>query len=172
MTPSTNKAWLDLTVEETLEPDLPICDPHHHLWEFRKDRAAHKYLLDEILADVNAGHNIVSTVFIECGAMYKTSGPEAMRVVGETEFVNGIAAMSASGLYDPCRIAAGIVGSVDLDMGAAAGAVLDAHMAAGGGRFRGIRCQRKMDVRLINSNNIFALWPDGRWAMDRVTAMS
>ena len=146
MTPSTNKAWLDLTVEETLEPDLPISDPHHHLWEFRKDRAAHKYLLDEILADVNAGHNIVSTVFIECGAMYKTSGPEAMRVVGETEFVNGIAAMSASGLYDPCRIAAGIVGSVDLDMGAAAGAVLDAHMAAGGGRFRGIRCQGNWDA--------------------------
>jgi len=145
MTPSTNKAWLDQVVEETLEPELPICDPHHHLWEFRTERVAHKYLLDEILADVNAGHNIVSTVFIECAAMYKTDGPEAFRVVGETEFVNGIAAMSASGLYGDCRIAAGIVGSADLNAGAAVGAVLDAHIQAGGGRFRGIRCQGNWD---------------------------
>ena len=85
-------------IEQTLEPDLPICDPHHHLWEFRYDRTAHRYLLDEIVADVNAGHNVVSTVFIECGAMYRAEGPQALRTVGETEFVNGIAAMSASGL--------------------------------------------------------------------------
>ncbi len=137
----TNKEWLALTVEETLEPDLPICDPHHHLWEFRHERTAHRYLLNDILADTNAGHNIVSTVFIECGSMYKTSGPEAMREVGETEFVNGIAAMSASGLYGETRIAAGIVGAADLLLGSAVGAVLDAHIAAGGGRFRGIRNQ-------------------------------
>lgn len=147
MTPSTNKAWLDQVVEETLEPALPICDPHHHLWEFRTERVAHKYLLDEILADLNAGHNVVSTVFIECGAMYKTSGPEAFRPVGETEFVNGVAAMSASGLYGDRRVAAGIVGSVNLDIGAAAGDVLDAHIQAGGGRFRGIRCQGTWDAR-------------------------
>jgi L-fuconolactonase len=146
MTPSSNKAWLDQVVEETLEPELPICDPHHHLWEFRTERVAHKYLLDEILADVGAGHNVVSTVFIECGAMYKPDGPETFRVVGETEFVNGIAAMSASGLYGPCRIAAGIVGSVNLDIGATAGEVLDAHVQAGGGRFRGIRCQGTWDA--------------------------
>ena len=145
MTPSTNKAWLDLVTEETLEPDLPICDPHHHLWEFRTERVAHKYLMDEIQADVSAGHNVVSTVFIECYAMYKTDGPEAFRPVGETEFVNGVAAMSASGLYGPCRIAEGIVGSVNLDIGAAAGDVLDAHIQAGGGRFRGIRCQGNWD---------------------------
>jgi len=146
MIPSTNKPWLDLVIEETLEPALLICDPHHHLWEFRQDRVAHKYLLDELLVDVNAGHNVVSTVFIECGAMYKTSGPEAFRVVGETEFVNGIAAMSASGLYGDCSVAAGIVGSVDLDLGAEAGVVLDAHIKAGGGRFRGIRCQGNWDA--------------------------
>lgn len=146
MTPSKNKAWLDKTVEETLEPGLAICDPHHHLWEFRHERTAHKYLMDEILADVNAGHNVVSTVFIECGAMYKTTGPEALRPVGETEFVNGVAAMSASGLYGDCQLAAGIVGSVNLDIGAAAGAVLDAHVQAGGGRFRGIRCQGNWDA--------------------------
>ncbi len=138
---STNRDWLDQVVEESLEPDLPIIDPHHHLWEFRHERAAHHYLLDEVLEDVNAGHNVVKTVFVECGAMFRADGPKAMEVVGETEFVNGVAAMSASGLYGPCRIAAGIVGRADLSLGAAVGEVLDAHIAAGGGRFRGIRHQ-------------------------------
>jgi len=137
---SSNEGWLDLVKEEIIEPDLPICDPHHHLW----DRNSHqpiqpRYLLDEILEDINSGHNIVSTVFIECGAMFKTDGPEHMRPVGETEFVNGIAAMSASGAYGSSKIAAGIVGTVDLTIGSLAGEVLDAHIVAGGGRFRGIR---------------------------------
>ena len=108
---TTNHEWLGLTVEEPLEPALPICDPHHHLWDMGSGRVAPRYLLDEILEDVRGGgHNIVSTVFIECGAMLKPDGPEAMRSIGETEFVNGIAAMSASGLYGKTRIAAGIVG--------------------------------------------------------------
>jgi L-fuconolactonase len=136
---SSNEAWLSKVKEEVLEPDLPICDPHHHLWEFRKGGVQPRYLLDEILADVGGGHNIVSTVFIECGAMFKADGPEDYRCVGETEFVNGIAAMSASGLYGKTRVAAGIIGTVDLRIGDAAAGVLDAHIAAGGGRFRGIR---------------------------------
>lgn len=136
---ATNDEWLALTVEETLEPDLPICDPHHHLWEFRHERVEPRYLMDEIQADLNTGHNIVSTVFIECKAMYRSDGPEALTFVGEVEFVNGIAAMSASGLYGPTRVAAGIISSADLMMGAAAGETLDAQIAAGGGRFRGIR---------------------------------
>ena len=143
---STNKEWLDLTVEETLEPDLPICDPHHHLWEFRHERVAHCYLLSEILADVNAGHNVVSTVFIECGPMYKTSGPEAMRVLGETEFANGVAAMSASGLYGEARIVAGIAGTANLKLGSGVGAVLDGQIAVAGGRFCGIRHQATWDA--------------------------
>ena len=153
---STNKAWLDLTVEETLEPDLPICDPHHHLWEFRHERVAHCYLLNEILADVNSGHNVVSTVFIECGAMYKTSGPETMRVLGETEFANGVAAMSASGLYGEARIVAGIVGTADLKLGRGAGAVLDGQIAVAGGRFRGIRHQATWDAsdEVPNGRNV------------------
>jgi len=122
-TRSTNHNWLAQTVEASLEPDLPICDPHHHLWDLRAGRVASRYLLDEIVEDVAAGHNVVSTVFIECGAMFKSDGPEVLRPVGETEFVNGIAAMSASGLC----------------LGSAVGAVLDAQIAAGGGRFRGIR---------------------------------
>jgi L-fuconolactonase len=134
-----NQEWLALTVEEPLEPDLPICDPHHHLWDGEAARVAPRYLLDEIVADARSGHNVVSTVFIECGAMFKPDGPEPFRAGGETEFVNGIAAMSASGLYGPTRVAAGIVGSAPLRLGAAVGAVLDAQIAAGGGRFRGIR---------------------------------
>lgn len=114
---ATNDDWLALAQEDTLEPDLPICDSHHHLWDNRPDLVEPRYLLDEILTDLNSGHNIISTVFVQCGAMHKADGPEAMRVVGETEFVNGIAAMSASGAYGPTRIAAGIVGQVDLNLG-------------------------------------------------------
>ena len=138
-TRSTNHNWLAQTVEASLEPDLPICDPHHHLWDLRAGRVASRYLLDEIVEDVAAGHNVVSTVFIECGAMFKSDGPEVLRPVGETEFVNGIAAMSASGLYGKTRVAAGIIGTASLRLGSAVGAVLDAQIAAGGGRFRGIR---------------------------------
>ena len=136
---SAHDDWLELTVEETLEPDLPICDPHHHLWEFKTERTQPRYLLDEMLEDLNAGHNVVSTVFVECGVMFKADGPEEMRCIGETEFVRGIAAMSASGLYGDCRVAKGIVGTCDLKIGDAAADVLDAQIEAGGGRFKGIR---------------------------------
>lgn len=139
MSSPSNAEWLLLTTEETLEPELIICDPHHHLWENRFERTANRYLLNDILEDINVGHKIVSTVFIECGAMWKADGPEAMRVIGETEFVNGIAAMSASGMYGPCKIAAGIICTADLTLGSSVGAVLDAQLAAGGGRVRGIR---------------------------------
>jgi L-fuconolactonase len=139
-TPSSNQAWLAQVVEEPLEPALPICDPHHHLWDKVKGRVSARYLLDEMLDDIaTSGHNVVSTVFIECGAMYNKPAPAAMRPVGEVEFVNGIAAMSVSGLYGTPRVAAGIVGTADLRLGDAVGGVLDAEIAAGGGRFRGIR---------------------------------
>ena len=126
--------WLAQVQEDVLEADLPICDPHHHLWDY----PGRRYLLDELLADVGSGHNVVSTVFMECGSMYRADGAEALRPVGETEFVNGIAAMSASGGYGDCRVCAAIVGYADLNLGAAVGDVLDAHAAASP-RFRGIR---------------------------------
>jgi predicted TIM-barrel fold metal-dependent hydrolase len=137
--PSTNQAWLDKVTEQVLEPDLPICDPHHHLWDKRAGGVQSRYLLDEILDDIAGGHNVVSTVFIECAQMFKADGRENFRCVGETEFVNGIAAMSASGIYGKARVAAAIIGTVDLRIGDAAADVLDAQIAAGGGRFRGIR---------------------------------
>jgi L-fuconolactonase len=127
--------WLAKTTEEILEPDLAIVDPHHHLWDF----PTHRYLLPDLLADTGSGHKIESTVFIECTACYRADGPPAMRTLGETEFVNGISAMSASGGYGATRVAAGIVGLVDLTIGGAAEDVLRAHMAAAGPRFKGIR---------------------------------
>lgn len=128
------KDWLAQVVEDIVEPGLPICDPHHHLWDHPDSR----YLLDELLADTGSGHNVVSTVFVECASMYRAEGPEALRPVGETEFVNGIAAMSASGGYGPTRACAGIVGFADLTLGSAVAEVLDAHLLASP-RFRGIR---------------------------------
>lgn len=126
--------WLNLVTEETLEPALPICDPHHHLW----DHPDKPYLLPELLADTGSGHNVVSTVFVECDAMYRCDGPVAMQPIGETEFVNGVAAMSASGAYGDLRAALGIVSFADLTLGAAVGDVLDAHMSVTS-RFKGIR---------------------------------
>ena len=151
---SSNNKWLNTVEEEIIEPELPICDAHHHLW----DRNTHqpiqpRYLLDEILEDVNCGHNIVSTVYIECGAMFKADGPEYFRPIGETEFVNGIAAMSASETYGKTKIAAAIIGTVDLRIGELAGEVLDAHIAAGGGRFRGIRRAVAWDAADVIKNH-------------------
>ncbi|HIA16737.1 MAG TPA: amidohydrolase [Dehalococcoidia bacterium] len=132
--------WLALTQEETLEPDIPICDPHHHFWDFRTQRIPYqRYLLHELADDVNSGHNVKSTVFIEARSMYRTDGPEEMRPVGEVEFVQGLAAASASGLYGPTKIAAAIVGHANLNLGDAVEPVLEALHAASPNRFRGIR---------------------------------
>jgi L-fuconolactonase len=127
--------WLALRQEEIIEPGLEIVDPHHHLW----DRPGHRFLIDELLANTGSGHNISQTVFIECGSMYRVDGPVEMKFVGETEFVNGTAAMSASGQYGPTRLCRGIVGHADLRLGDAVARVLEAQIAAGDGRFRGIR---------------------------------
>jgi predicted TIM-barrel fold metal-dependent hydrolase len=127
--------WLARRREEILEPALPIVDPHHHLW----DRPDNRYLLDELLADTSSGHNILATVFVQARAMLRAAGPAEMRPIGETEFVNGVAAMSASGIYGPTRHCAGIVGHADLMLGSWVEPVLEAHLRAGGDRFRGIR---------------------------------
>ena len=132
--------WLALTQEPILEPELPICDPHHHFWDFRTARIPYqRYLLHELTADVDQGHNIRSTVFIEARAMYRATGPAEMRPVGEVEFVQGLAAASASGLYGQCRAAAAIVGHADLKLGERVAPVLEALQAASPNRFKGIR---------------------------------
>jgi predicted TIM-barrel fold metal-dependent hydrolase len=132
--------WLALTVEPSLEPDLPICDPHHHFWDFRTERLPYtRYLLHELAADIASGHNVRSTVFIEARSMYRADGPEEMRPVGEVEFAQGLAAASASGLYGPGRAAAAIIGHANLNLGERVEPVLAALHAASPNRFRGIR---------------------------------
>jgi predicted TIM-barrel fold metal-dependent hydrolase len=147
--------------EPVLEPDLVIVDPHHHLWDWRSRVAAAgppthefetiyrltpRYLLDELLADLNSGHRVTATVYIECRSMYRADGPKEFAPVGETEFVNGVAAMSASGLYGEARACAGIVGHVDLTLGDRAVEVLEAHLARAPDRFRGVRHSASWDA--------------------------
>lgn len=123
--------WLGQIVEAPLEPDRPICDPHHHLWDHPKSR----YLADELLADI-AGHNVVSTVFVECASEYRKDGPAELKPVGETEFVQSVADSNST---DATAVCAGIVGLADLTLGDAVKPVLEAHVDASPNRFRGIR---------------------------------
>jgi predicted TIM-barrel fold metal-dependent hydrolase len=145
--------------EPILEPELPIVDPHHHFWlmpeaaidatEARGTVTARglaavfrlrpRYLFDELLADVTSGHKVLATVYNDARAMYRSGGPPEMKSVGEVEFVNGMAAMAASGVFGNVRICAGIVGGADLRMGACVERVLEAHIQAGGDRYRGVR---------------------------------
>ena len=127
--------WLAGSVEDVIDPGLPIVDPHHHLW----DEGEGRYLFPELLRDLNSGHNIRATVYVQCRSMYRRSGPIEMKPVGEVEFVNGVAAQSASGLYGQSAACAGIVGFADLALGQRAAPVLEALMRAGGNRLRGIR---------------------------------
>jgi L-fuconolactonase len=127
--------WLALHREDIIDPALPIVDPHHHLW----DRPANRYFFHDLHDDLAAGHNIRATVAIECGAMYRQRGAAAMQPIGETEFFNGAAAMSASGQYGDQQVCAGIVGFADLCLGDSVAPTLDAHIKAGGDRFRGVR---------------------------------
>jgi L-fuconolactonase len=140
--------------EAIIEPDLPIVDPHHHLWDLRAlvpmfpdprhpfieaIAGAAYYSFDQLHADTHSGHNIVATVFMECGAFYDPARGEAMKPIGEVEFANGVAAQGASGLYGDYRPCAGIVGHADLTLGDAVRPVVEALIAAGNGRFKGIR---------------------------------
>lgn len=141
--------------EAIIEPDLPIIDPHHHLWDLRPllpvfpephhpfiaavARSPY-YTFNELHADATSGHNIIATVFMECGAFYRAGADDDVRVLGETEYVNGVAAQSASGLYGNLRLCDAIIGHVDLRLGDGARAILEAHMALTP-RFKGIRHQ-------------------------------
>lgn len=130
-----HEAWLARVEEPILEPDLAIVDAHHHLW-IRGDST---YLLRELAADLQSGHRVEATVFAECHSMYRQSGPEAMRPVGEMEFVAGVAAMSESGAFGTRGVCRAAVGNVDLGLGADAEPVLHAMEVAAGGRLRGVR---------------------------------
>src|SRR3981189_778549 len=134
--------WLAQRKEEGPDSGRPIVDPHHHLW----DRGGQRYMIEELSADIASGHNIVATVYVEARSMYRAGGPEALRPVGEVEFANGAAAMSASGGYGSAKICAGIVGHANLLLGERAKPVLEAEITAGQGRFRGIRHSSAWDA--------------------------
>jgi len=155
--------WLARAEPEPIfDPDLPIIDTHHHLWHRPAADGKgpeNRYLLEDYLADCATGHNIVGSVFLQCHAMHRATGPEPMRPVGETEFVAGIAAMSDSGNYGPTRVAAGIVGFVDLTAGDWVTPVLEAHIRAGGGRFRGVRHSAGHDPDPVIGNSAPGLQP-------------
>jgi predicted TIM-barrel fold metal-dependent hydrolase len=175
-----DEAWLaTAAAEPVLDPELPIVDPHHHLWDRNEHvhRGEHRYLLDELMADLNTGHKIAATVFLECRSMYRAEGPPEMRPVGETEFVAGIGAMSDSGNYGRTRVAAGIVGYADLTLGERVEPVLLAHLRAGGGRFRGVRHSAGWDADPVIGNSrpdmqphLYAR-PDFRAGLARLSAL-
>jgi predicted TIM-barrel fold metal-dependent hydrolase len=130
-------AWQAQESEPVLDPGLPIVDTHHHLW--RRDTG--DYLPADLMADFG-GHAVVATIGIECGAGYREDGPEEMRPVGETEFI----VAETAGVGTPPGLCAGIVGRVDLRLGDRVQGVLEAHIAAGRGRFRGIRQPLRWDA--------------------------
>ncbi len=139
-----DEAWLSRAEPEPVtDPDLPIIDTHLHLWEFN----GHRYLLDDYVRDLEScGHNVVASVFVECFSMYRATGPEHLKYVGETEFAVGMAAMAASGKYTRSRVASGIVGYADLTLGDKTREAVEAHIDAANGRFRGVRQRAKWDA--------------------------
>jgi len=137
-----DEAWLAQVHEEALEPDLPIIDPHHHLWL----RNGARYLVPELADDLATGHNIVATVFAECHSMYRQDGPEELRSLGETEFVAGCAAMGASGTFGATRICEALFGQVELTLGERTRDIFEQHLERSAGRFRGVRYSTAWDA--------------------------
>jgi L-fuconolactonase len=137
-----DEEWLALRTEEVLEPELPIIDAHHHLWDF----SGIPYLEPEFAADLACGHNLRGTVYIECTSMYRKEGDPRFASVGEVEYANGVAARYASGYHGRVRACAGIVGKVDLSLGAFAEEVLRECMQRAPDRFRGIRHMAAWDA--------------------------
>ncbi len=140
--PPANLPWLAQYQEPTIEPELPIIDAHHHLFS----RAEWPYGVDEFSRDLSAGHKVVATVYLQCGERYRVDGLEALRPVGETEFVETVAQASAVGEPTLPRLCAAIVGHANLMLGAAVSQVLTAHLEASPTRFRGIRHSASADA--------------------------
>lgn len=121
--------------EPILEPELPILDSHIHLFDLPNNR----YMLEDYLADAQAGHKIIGSIYCETQAFSYRDGPEHMRPLGEVEFANGVAAMAASGVYGDVKVNHGIVGHANLTLGSIVGELLDRCMETAPERYRGIR---------------------------------
>ena len=164
--PSNQQEWLDQITEEIVDQDLEIIDPHHHLWPGtpRTDgvSADNRYLLEDLWNDTQSGHNLVKTVFVECGQGYFESGSEAMKPVGETRFVVEVAEEAKQDV-SKAQIE-GIVGHADMMLGESAREVLEAHLEEGQGRFKGIRHGASWDesdeIRNSHSNPIQSIYLD------------
>ncbi|MEL7186881.1 MAG: amidohydrolase family protein [Pseudomonadota bacterium] len=128
--------WLDQVQEDIIDPERPIIDPHHHLWN---DKDGSDYELDKLWADTSSGHNILGTVFVECSTNYRKDGPEPLRPVGETEYVAEMAAESRRGNSPGQSPILAIVAHANLKLGSAVTEVFDAHREAAAGLLRGIR---------------------------------
>ena len=155
--PGTDE-WLAQVVEAPVDANRPIVDPHHHLWP---PDGPLPYGIDELVADTSSGHNVVQTIFMECSAGYRPDGPEHLRPIGETEFV----AASADALaqrYPEAPAIAAIVGHADLTHGAL-DEILDAHVEASGGRFRGIRDALARSIE-PEAHMIPAEYAEGKWS--------
>ncbi len=130
------KLWLAQVIEDIIDPQRPIIDPHHHLW---RDKTVDDYQLADLWEDTGSGHNIIGTVFVECSADYRKEGPEALRPVGETDYVSAAAEFSLTQAADGRPPILGIVSHADLRLGDAVEEVIAAHLDAGKGRVKGIR---------------------------------
>jgi len=157
-----NPQWLaKMKPEVVLEPDLPMVDTHHHLWDAlpaalpQEDNARdHTYLLAQFQNDIQCGHKTIATVYVQCHAKYRTTGPEEFKPVGETEFAASIGIENDANAQNKARVCQGIVGAADLTMGARVQAVLEAHVQAGQGRFKGVRASAAYDEDPIIGNTI------------------
>jgi predicted TIM-barrel fold metal-dependent hydrolase len=147
--------WLALHTEDTIDPGRPIVDAHHHLWE----REGNRYMIEDITADIDSGHNVIATVYVDCRSMYRTEGPEPLRPVGEVAFAADVATQSAAA-HGKTQICAGIVGHANLTLGTKVRSVLEAEIDAGRGRFRGIRHQSAWDAD-ENVGGMYAARPKG-----------
>ncbi|MBU9356128.1 amidohydrolase family protein [Burkholderia multivorans] len=168
--PTVRHGWLALRSEDILDPELPIVDPHHHLWDHPGDR----YLANEAIRDLSSGHNITSTVHVQCRSMYRKYGPESLKPVGETEFVRQLAAATNTE-QAPLQLCAGIIGTVDVELGDGVQSALDAHIDAGGGRFRGIRptvvCHESRDILPVSNPEGLLRAKSTRAAIARIQKM-
>ncbi|MFK7733983.1 MAG: amidohydrolase [Pseudomonadales bacterium] len=129
-----HQQWLDQVIEDVIDPERPIIDPHHHLW-----RRPPVYELDELWADTHSGHNIVGTVFIECGAEYRKEATRAMRPLGETEYVADIAAQARQASTRGQPPILGMVCHADLTLGDSVVDVINAHRELAPDLLRGVR---------------------------------
>lgn len=143
--PNPDAAWLAQHVEEIIEPDIEIVDPHHHIW----NQPGNRYSIEDLSADVLTGHKVLATVFVQAHHGYRNTGPEALRCVGETEQIEAAAkeAQKKGSTFDPC---AAIVGFADLMLGQGVRDVLDAHRTASPARFRGVRHSVARDPHFPN----------------------